>query len=334
MTSNIPFAARFLLFLAVLCLLPVSGLLASAPTTDATTEKPADKPVDPLNVPDDTPPPLNAFEIDSSYVGDSDFREKRFDGAGAGRAISYGGIDEVDNAIEIDRRVHLFNRIYLKLGAKYTRFDFSETTAPIPSTLQSLHAIIGLEYVVKGEPAVTLYVNPGVFLSHFSHVNFGSVDAPVDIDSEVPTIFHNVFGLIGVHISALEHYPVYPIVGVVWLVNDRLTVYGVPPEPRVIYKINDHFNVFAGGELLGEAYKTSYRNNLRPQEQRFNGAVLDYSEDRVGGGLTYNLNKALNFDFSGGCSVERDFNYYRPDAAKRFVTGPAPYAKLEISAEF
>ena len=218
---------------------------------------------------------------------------------------------------------------------KYERFDFSTTDAPIPSTLQSLHAIVGLEYVVKGEPAVTLYVNPGVFLSHFSDVNFGSVDAPVDIDSAVPVpFFHNVFGLVGLHISALAKTTVEPIVGLVWLVNDNLTIYGIPPEPRVIYKLNEHFNVFVGGELLGEAYKTGYRNNLRPQEQRFNGAVVDYSENRVGSGLTYNFNKALNVDFSGGCVLSRDFDYYRPDASKRFITHPAPYAKLEISAEF
>ena len=62
--------------------------------------------------------------------------------------------------------------------------------------------------------------------------------------------------------------------------------------------------------------------------------MLDYSETRVGGGLTYNINKAVNIDFGGGCSLERDFDYYRPDASKRFVTHPAPYAKLEISAEF
>ena len=117
---------------------------------------------------------------------------------------------------------------------------------------------------------MTLYVNPGVFLSHFSDVNFGSVDAPVDIDSAVPVPwFHNVFGLVGLHISALAHYPVYPVLGVVWLVNDRITVYGVPPEPRLIYKVNDHFNVFVGGELLGEAYKTSLPQRSSPAGPTF-----------------------------------------------------------------
>ena len=327
---------RWLLPLALGCLLPISGSLATTTTTDQTTGSKTPETVNPLDaIPDDAPAPLNAFEIDSSFVGDSDFKEKRFDGAGAGRAVEYHGIDEVENSIEIDRRIHLVDRFYLKLGVKWDRFDFATTNAPIPSTLQSLHAIVGLEYVVKGEPAVFFYVNPGVFLSHFSDVNLGSVDAPVDAATALPVpFFHNVFGLAGVHVSALSKNVVNPILGLVWLINDRLTLMGTPPEPRLIYKVDDHFSTFVGGELLGEAYKTSYRNNLRPQEQRFNGAVLDYSEDRVGAGLTYNFNKALNVDFSGGCSLERSFDYYRPSASKRFISDPAPYAKLEISAEF
>ena len=44
------------------------------------------------------------------------------------------------------------------------------------------------------------------------------------------------------------------------------SIQAVPPEPRIVYKVNDHLDLFAGGELLGEAYKTSYRNDLRPQE--------------------------------------------------------------------
>ncbi len=180
-----------------------------------------------------------------------------------------------------------------------------------------------------------LYVNPGVYLSHFSNVNFGSVDAPVDLGTGVPVpFFKNVFGIVGLHISALARNPVYPILGVVWIINEHLTLEATPPEPRLVYKVDEHLSFFAGGELLGEAYKTSYRNDLRPQEQRFNGAVVDYSENRVGAGVTYNFNKALNVDFSGGCSLSRDFDYYRPDASKRFITGPAPYAKIEISAEF
>ena len=332
MLPRTPPRALLLVLLAAYGVLSAAGLRATTTQTDTA----APHPVDPLaGVRDDAPPTLNAFEIDSSYVGDSDFRTKRFDGAGAGRAVDYRGIDEFQNAVEIDRRVHLFERLYLKLGVKYDRFDFGTTTAPVPSTLQTLHGIVGLEYIVKGEPAVSIYVNPGVYLSRFSAVNLGSVDAPVDLTAGLPVpFFHNVFGIAGIHISTLSHYPVYPILGVVWIIDDHLSLQAIPPEPRLVYKVDKHLEFFVGGELLGEAYKTSYRNDLRPQEQRFNGAVVDFSENRVGGGLTCNFSKVLSADFSGGCSLSRDFDYYRPDASKRFVTHPAPYAKIEISAEF
>lgn len=327
MIRDLPPTFRVLvLLLATACALPSGGLLAGTPDAKDTKSTPQ-------AILDDVTP-LNDFEIESSYVGESHFQIKRFDGAGAGRAVDYRNSYEAENSIEATRRVHLFDKVYLKLGVQYERFDFGTTTAPLPSTLQSLNGVVALEYVVKGQPAIFLRVKPGVYFSQFDDINFGSIDAPVDLGGVVPTPFHHVYGLVGVRYSALSKYPFLPILGLVWLVNDHLRVMAVPPEPRVIYTVNDHLDVFIGGELLGEAYKTSYRNDLRPQERRFNGAVLDYSEERVGGGLTYNVNKALNIDFSGGCSLEREFDYYRPDASKRFITRPAPYAKVEISAQF
>ena len=329
-----PFRCCALLLACCACY-PLGGLLATE-TTTIRRRHDAQPSIRWRTRPDDAPPPAQQPSRATTATSATAISSiKRFDGAGAGHAIDYRDSYEAQNSIELNRRVHLFDQIYLKLGAKYERFDFGATTAPLPTTLQSLHGIVGLEYVVKGEPAVYLYTDPGVFTSRFSHVNFGSVDVPVDIGTGVPVpFFHNVFGLVGMHLSALAHYPVYPILGVVWIINGRLSIQAVPPEPRMVYKVTDHLDVFAGGELLGEAYKTSYRRDLRPQEQRFNGAVIDYSETRVGGGLTYNVNKAVNFDFSGGCSLSRDFDYYRPDASKRFVTQPAPYAKIEFSAEF
>ena len=42
---------------------------------------------------------------------------------------------------------------------------------------------------------------------------------------------------------------------------------------------------------------------------------------------------ALDIDFRGGWDTHPHFNHYRGDS-KRFVTDGAPYAKIEISANF
>jgi hypothetical protein len=139
---------------------------------------------------------------------------------------------------------------------------------------------------------------------------------------------------VGARFSLLAKYPVFPIAGAVWLINDHLRIEAVPPEPRIIYSVNKKLDFFAGGELLGEAYKRDTIDGARPQDQRFSGGVIDYSEERAGAGLTYSPCSAVDVDISGGWDFGRDFDYYRGDAAKRFITDGAPYAKVAISAEF
>ena len=125
-----------------------------------------------------------------------------------------------------------------------------------------------------------------------------------------------------------------PIGGVVWLIRDNLRLQGVPPEPRLIYTVNKQLDFFAGGELLGESYKRAADPGARPQDQRFSSAVLDFTEYRGGAGLTYTPIKQVDIDLSGGWDFQRDFDYYRGDATKQFITHGAPYAKLEVSASF
>ncbi len=49
-----------------------------------------------------------------------------------------------------------------------------------------------------------------------------------------------------------------------WLINDHLRLEAVPPEPRLIYTVNDQLDFFAGGELLGDAYKRDHTDFARP----------------------------------------------------------------------
>ncbi|MBV9128354.1 MAG: hypothetical protein JO117_09740 [Verrucomicrobia bacterium] len=98
--------------------------------------------------------------------------------------------------------------------------------------------------------------------------------------------------------------------------------------------MNKHVDLFIGGEILGEAYKRDRNPNYRPQDQRFNEGVIDYSEWRVGGGVSINITKTVEFDISGGYVPQRYFNYYRGDGAQRFKLDGAPYAKVAFKAEF
>ena len=282
------------------------------------------------------PVPLNLFQVDSSYVFSSRFDTTQFGGSSGRPPRSYGRQDEYHFDVEYARRIPLGlfdNRLYLKLGANYERFDFGKTFAPLPTSLQSATGTIALEYVVQGRPAVYLETKPGVFYSDAHDITLGSVDAPTVLAVTFP-ITKNVFGIAGVRGSVLARYPVLPIGGFVWVITKKARLEAIPPEPRLIYSFSEKLDVFLGGELLGDAYRRDRNNNARPQERRYNNGVIDYSEERVGAGLTYSPTKQIDIDLTGGYSINRDFNYYRGPGKNFRTDSGAPYAKISVKAEF
>jgi hypothetical protein len=326
-------ARRLLLPLLAACALPAAGLFAG--TDDSVSD--TSKQVVPNNVLDTTS--LDLLNAESSYVGTSGFTIKRFNGEGAGTQVPYGDESETEEDFSYGHRFHLFDKLYLRAGVNYERFDFSKTSAPLPTSLQNLCAEFYLEYVVDDNPAIFLRTRPGVFYSNINQVHYASIDAPTDVGGIIPaTLLYSglkkTYILVGIHASLLDKYPVLPIGGVVWLIRDNLRLEAVPPEPRLIYTVCKQLDLFAGGEILGESYKRASDPGARPQDQRFSGAVLDYFEYRAGAGLTYSPIKQVDIDFSGGWDLERNFDYYRGDASKEFITHGAPYAKVSVSAMF
>ncbi len=326
-TLNCQPTRRLLLPLLAVCVLPAAGLFAG---TDSAATKAADK--NPTQSILDDITPLNTLDMESSYVGESSFREKRHNGAGAATADNYRNISESEESFEYGHRIQLFGRVYLKLGVDYERFDFSKTTAPLPTSLQNIAGVVALEYVVQGQPAAFIRSKPGVYYSDFDGIRKGAFDAPTAVGSIIP-VTKKFYLLAGAQFSILAKYPVLPFGGVVWLISDNLHLLAIPPEPRLVYTVNKKLDLFAGGEILGESYKRDTDPNARQQDQRFSGGVIDFTEYRGGAGVTVHPIEAVDVDFSGGWDFGRDFDYYRGNS-KDFEQHGAPYAKVSISAEF
>ena len=93
------------------------------------------------------PVPLNLFQVDSSYVFSSKFDTEQFGGSSGRPERSYGRQDEYHLDASYARRIPLGafdNRLYLKLGVSYERFDFGKTTAPLPTILHIENSNIAL----------------------------------------------------------------------------------------------------------------------------------------------------------------------------------------------
>jgi hypothetical protein len=132
----------------------------------------------------------------------------------------------------------------------------------------------------------------------------------------------------GVTVSGLSRYPVFPIGGVLWHINDKWNLRAYLPNPRLVYECCDNFELWVGGELVGGAYKT---DNRSVYPIKLSGGVVTYDEMRAGAGFTWKA-KPLTIDFGAGYTVQSQFDYSR--AGETFDGHPAPYVRLTARLDF
>jgi hypothetical protein len=261
----------------------------------------------------------DSIEIESSYVLGSDLH----------RSASFGDQDAIQNSFSYGHRFLLNGHLYLHLGIDYNRFDFSQTSAPVPTHLQSVAAVIGVDYMHNNDVGAFLQVKPGIYTQD----NFDSAafDAPITLGRIFVLQTDHLYFFAGVNASFLRgRFPVIPLAGLIWMPNDKWKVLGILPEPRVIYSPNDKFDFWMGGEVIGGSFRTDRNSAIVPA--KLNGAEVDYSEYRAGGGLIYSPCDNVSIDLGGGYSIRREFDFHRAEI--RFKADGAPYLRLEFKAKF
>jgi hypothetical protein len=262
---------------------------------------------------------LNLFDTESSYTLGSDLH----------RNGSFGDQDSIQNSISYAHRIHLDGHLYLQLGVAYNRFDFSATSAPVPTHLHSIAAVIGVDYMHNNDVGAFISVHPGFYtVDDFDSASF---DAPITIGRIFVLQNDHLYLFTGVNAAFLRgRFPVIPLVGLIWMPDDKWKVLGILPEPRVMYSPNDKMDFWLGGELLGGSFRTDRNATIVPA--KLNGAQVDYSEYRVGGGFIYSPCNNVSIDLGGGYSIRREFDFYRADI--KYKADGAPYLRVEFKAKF
>jgi hypothetical protein len=263
--------------------------------------------------------PLDIFNLESNYVFESDLNH-------GGKV---GEQDAFESQIEYGHRFHLNGNWYLHLGVAYDRFDFGNTTAPVPIHLQSGAGVIGIDYMKGSDVGAFIEFRPGVYTEE--HAGLSSFDCPITVARFFVLQQDKLYFLVGVNGSFLRAtFPVIPLAGLVWAPTDTIRVLAVPPEPRIIYSPNKRFSMWVGGEFTGGSFRTDHENTIVPAS--LSGAVVDYIDYRAGAGLIYAPNDSVDIDIGGGYSIERSFNYERADLHYR--TDPAPYVRVQVRVKF
>ncbi|MEY2561512.1 MAG: hypothetical protein QOG51_1927 [Verrucomicrobiota bacterium] len=258
-------------------------------------------------------------EFESSYVFESDLH----------RRGSFGDQYAIGNSFSYAHRFLLRGHLYLHLGIDYNRFDFGSTGAPVPDHLQSVAGVIGIDYMHNNDVGAFIQVKPGFYTEN--NFDSASFDAPITLGRIFVLQPDKLYFFVGANAAFLRgQYPVIPLAGLIWLPNEQWKFMAILPEPRVIYSPCNKLDFWVGGQLNGGSFRTDRDNTIVPS--KLNGAEVDYSDYRVGGGVIWSPCDAFMIDLGGGYSVQRRFDFHRSDIS--YKTDPAPYLRLEFKAKF
>ncbi len=263
--------------------------------------------------------PLDIFKLEHGYVFESDLNH----------GGSFGKQDAIQNEFEYGHRIQLRGNFYAHVGLAYDRFDFGSTSAPVPNHLQSLAGVIGVDYMHGSDVGAFFQVRPGFYAQN--DFDISSFDIPITLGGVITLQPDKLYVFVGAYAAFLRgSFPVLPLAGVVWIPCDQVKLFGVLPEPKLIYSPTKNLDLYLGAELSGGSYRTDDNPNVVPH--KLSGAQVDYTDYRAGVGVAYAVNKNFTVDLGAGYSVLREFVFDR--AGENYRTDPAPFIRLELKAAF
>jgi hypothetical protein len=262
----------------------------------------------------------NIFEQDTTYTFRSDF----YDVHG-----NFGHGDSLYNDFSYAHRFLITGKWYFRAGVEYERFDFSGTDNGLPDHLQTVHALLALEYVVHDHAGAGIEIDPGPYFQN--SITSDSIDIPWKVFFTFPLKKDKIFAVIGVGGSIYSNPIVAPGGGLIWLFTDKFRLEGVFPKPALVYNPSDDWEFRIAGNLFFESYRTD--DVITPERKlQVHNAVVQYTEERAGFQATYSHFKPFDITLDAGYTFKRDFDFFRADASAKL--DPAPYVRLAIEAKF
>ena len=291
--------------------------------------------------------PLNVLRVQGDQTFQSEFKRHK------GRSENEKSNDNTNTwhyDLELAHRIPLSGNWYLKLGIEWNRYDFGNNRSLAPNTLSSYAAEIALEYWVGNDIGFFIESKPGLYVAH--DISWDAFDAPTNIVFAYPLVDQKFYLIGGVTmgsvtedvavasgnlttsgtltIAFLREYPVLPIGGVLWHINEKWDLRAYLPEPKLVYKPNQKWEIWGGGEIYGGAFRNDSRTDAGAKN--LNHTPVEYYELRGGGGVSYLASDRMKLDLAAGYAFARKFDFYRPGIVQE--TQGAPYLRFAGLFEF
>jgi len=319
----------FILLSAAFCSLTASNLWADGKDDLAPTVAP----------PEETNIPISQeFSMEGSYTGSSIVKQ--------GNA-RLGGVSNINSDFNYVISPQIKDGLLLRFGVDTERNSFGLfPNAPLPNTLQSVNAIIGADMSIGDKTIVRVELHPGIY-SDFVNVTGNDFDMPAQIGGTY--LYSKDFQVIfGIQIDLKSNYPVIGLPGFRWQFADKWVLSAIPPKPQLQYEFNNALTLYVGAEILdgtyhlNDSFGTNHGHGPNTTNSQFNNNICDFTEVRVGAGVTWKFTPNLSLDISGGYMPYRDFDLH-PDqigfdvhdtSFHNDIGDGAPYAEAGISGSF
>ncbi len=272
-------------------------------------------------------PARTYFRSEASYVAEADYEGSAPRGTNKGSGSVWSGRLQLGVVRQLPSLRMLSSSggtWQLRLGVDHERFEFDHDSAlPLPSRLQHVAGVVALEYTIGRQIGVIIEARPGVYFEN--DIESNSWNCPVLFGVGIPINDRFTLAIAG-RVDPLGKIPVIGGPGFIWKISDSVTLSAVPPEPRLTWTASDELKVWLGGEWAGGSFRTDKRAN----EPALSGAVVSYTDLRVGLGATWTRGH-WSLEAGAGMSLDREWDYHRAD--RTFSTSEAaPFIKFAARA--
>ena len=278
------------------------------------------------------------FTIEGSYDGGVTTQQGNY---------RRGQVNEIYSHFNYVVSPQIKDGLLLRFGVDAERNSFGlPSQAPLPTTLQSVTAVIGVDYALNDKILLRVEAHPGLY-SDFVDITTSDIDVPVQFGGTY--LYSKDLQLIlGGEIDLKSNIPFILAPGFRWQFADKWVLSAIPPRPQVQYELSNAVTLYAGAEILAGTYHLNdnfgdnHASVQTPGGGSLNGNIVDFTEARVGLGVTWKFTPNLNLDVSGGYVPYRQFDVH-PDHIGYDISSTtfhntigegAPYGELGIRGSF
>ncbi len=217
------------------------------------------------------------------------------------------------------------------VGLWWERFVFGVPAgAPIPNSVQTLALDLGNTWSFGDRWTLRTSLRPGL-QSDFVDLSASDLNA-VALIALAYTQTTNLTWVAAVTVDPRRDIPAIGGLGVRWRFAEDWTLSAILPKPTIEYQLGQRWTAYAGGELVGGAWRVNETFGTQNGRPGLNDQTVTFREIRAGAGLTMRWSQQLAVGIEGGWVIDRRFVY---NQARLQLNGDgAPYLGVTLAGRF